>query len=111
MFTPGGPRLTESLRLGLDAGRAEPDGGAPGLETRYRFSGACVESGCAFWQEGSCAAISAAYQEYGTAGGGEPASTGEPLPACGIRDTCRWWAQEGPRACGVCPYVVTSANG
>ncbi|SES32009.1 hypothetical protein [Actinokineospora terrae] len=31
------------------------------------------------------------------------------LPHCGIRDTCRWWSQEGPTACAVCPQVRTRA--
>lgn len=96
VYTPGGPRLTETLRDGLDA-----DGR---LEARYRFSGACVESGCAFWQGGECAAVIAAHREY------DAVADGGPLPECGIRDSCRWWAQEGPAACGVCPFVVTAAT-
>jgi hypothetical protein len=29
------------------------------------------------------------------------------LPACGIRERCRWFAQEGSAACAVCPLVRT----
>ncbi|GIG70593.1 hypothetical protein [Phytomonospora endophytica] len=97
VYTPGGPRLTETLRSGLDA-----DGR---LETRYRFSGACVTSGCAFWQEGECAAVTVAHREYDAVAGADG-----PLPECGIRDSCRWWAQEGRAACAVCPFVVTASR-
>jgi len=102
VYTPGGPRLTETLRSGLGETRADGH-----LETRYRFSGACVESGCAFWQEGECAAVTAAHREYDAVAG---AAADGPLPECGIRDTCRWWAQEGPAACAVCTFVVTAAT-
>jgi hypothetical protein len=30
----------------------------------------------------------------------------EPLPHCGIRSACRWFAQVGSRACSICPHVV-----
>lgn len=33
------------------------------------------------------------------------------LPACIIRKTCRWYAQEGGAACLRCPQIVTSAQG
>jgi len=29
------------------------------------------------------------------------------LPSCQIRDTCRWFAEEGGAACLRCPQVVT----
>jgi hypothetical protein len=32
------------------------------------------------------------------------------LPACVIRKTCRWFAQEGRAACLRCPQVVTGAE-
>ena len=32
------------------------------------------------------------------------------LPACIIRKTCRWYAQEGRPACLRCPQIVTSAQ-
>ncbi|MCQ8774313.1 hypothetical protein [Streptomyces telluris] len=32
-------------------------------------------------------------------------------PRCGIRAACRWFAQDGPRACGVCPLVVYRPTG
>jgi hypothetical protein len=31
----------------------------------------------------------------------------ETLPACSIRDACRWYRQEGGVACGTCALVVT----
>jgi hypothetical protein len=32
------------------------------------------------------------------------------LPACAIRKTCRWFAQEGRPACLRCPQIVTAAE-
>lgn len=29
------------------------------------------------------------------------------LAPCAIRQTCRWWVQEGPSACRRCPQVAT----
>lgn len=31
------------------------------------------------------------------------------LPACTVRPDCRWWRQEGKKACMVCPAVRTEA--
>jgi hypothetical protein len=31
------------------------------------------------------------------------------LPACQIRQNCRWWQQEGKAACQRCPQVVTDS--
>ncbi|GLZ80095.1 hypothetical protein Afil01_49020 [Actinorhabdospora filicis] len=87
VFTPGGPRVTRGLRAALEDGRP--------LETRFRFHGPCAESACGHWRdEGVCAAI-------------EPGEPVQDPPECGIRPTCRWWRQFGPRACGACPGVVS----
>ncbi|MBM7776184.1 hypothetical protein JOD54_006388 [Actinokineospora baliensis] len=94
VFTPHGPSLTEDLRTHLES---QVDGP---LETRYRFATPCATTGCAFW-DGACRALDAAHEEYPTAMAA--------LPECGIRDTCRWWSQEGPTACAVCPQVRTRA--
>jgi hypothetical protein len=98
VFTPRGPRITAELRTGL-ADRA----GDGSVESRYRFATACAESGCAFW-DGACRALSAAREDYGEH------SAPDVLPECGIRETCRWWAQEGAAACGVCVHVRTAAT-
>jgi len=37
------------------------------------------------------------------------AGADRPLPVCGIRADCRWFAQAGAAACRVCPIVRTPA--
>lgn len=33
------------------------------------------------------------------------------LPRCSIRASCRWFAQWGVVACGVCPLVIHDSQG
>jgi hypothetical protein len=65
-----------------------------------RFASPCREGGCAKWTGTRCGVIDAVIADLGAH---EP----EELPACGIRSTCRWFAQHGRAACNVCPEVVT----
>ncbi|GLZ39045.1 hypothetical protein Acsp05_26690 [Actinokineospora sp. NBRC 105648] len=95
VYTPNGPRVTPEFQARLAA-----RGGGP-LESRYRFAAPCVESGCVFW-DGACRAVDAAHEDFVAVGGA--------LPECGIRETCRWWAQQGPAACAVCPSVRTNGS-
>jgi hypothetical protein len=72
-------------------------------EARFRFAEPCVESGCTNWTgDGRCSVADrvVAAQDDGAAAGG--------LPACGIRSTCRWFAQVGREACRGCPFVLHS---
>lgn len=98
VYTPRGAVVTDALRNDL----ASPD--SP-LESRFRFAGPCVEAACAFWN-GSCRALDAAHEDFDSA---VPPDDTADLPRCGIRDTCRWWHQEGQKACRVCPFVRTRA--
>lgn len=66
-------------------------------ESRFRFAGTCIETGCANWA-GHC--------RFGASLMDHPPQVAEP-PACGIRATCRWHAQHGPEVCLRCPAVVT----
>jgi hypothetical protein len=74
------------------------------LERSFRFSGKCVQSGCRQWKDGNCTVI-------------KRIITAEPdwhlqhpqLPACSIRATCRWYAQEGAKACSYCAYITTNS--
>lgn len=67
---------------------------------RFRFTDRCMESGCAQWESGEkrCRVALRAVQR-------EPLAAAT-APACGIRATCRWLAQEGEAACLVCSDVV-----
>jgi hypothetical protein len=70
-------------------------------EKRFRFAGACVESGCAQWTGSRCGVIDRVL------GSDLEAPERAGLPRCAIRSSCRWFAQSGAEACGVCPLVIT----
>jgi hypothetical protein len=70
-------------------------------EKRFRFAATCVKSGCSNWTEGSCQVIRRALSADSPV---DDAAAG-PLPVCGIRATCQWFAQAGGEACRVCPGV------
>jgi hypothetical protein len=78
-------------------------GGVP-IENRMRFAGTCMERGCIQWSGdgggGRCGladrAIAALSITTGLAD----------LPKCGIRATCRWFAQHQAKACAACPEVI-----
>jgi hypothetical protein len=67
---------------------------------RFRFSAPCMQRGCSRWQEGTCTVATAAAQVASQSDGTED------LPTCFIRSQCRWFQQEGDRACRICPHVV-----
>lgn len=68
---------------------------------RFRFAEPCQEAGCAQWTGSSCGVIERLLVAP-DAGDLDP-----DLPRCDIRRSCRWFAQAGGAACGVCPYVLT----
>jgi hypothetical protein len=76
-------------------------------ESRFRFSVSCIEGGCPQWTGKGCAVIDKVLEEEKPVA--PPESGG--LPRCAIRRTCRWFAQRGPAACGVCPLVVADIGG
>jgi len=78
-------------------------GGDP--EKRFRFANKCVKSACRQWEGGSCgvmnslAAANKHLDEYIAAAGLKP---------CFIRYSCRWFHQEGAKACTICTFVITN---
>jgi hypothetical protein len=92
--TPTLPVTSEFLAM------VEQTGGA--AESRFRFTEPCVASACGQWKDGGCGVIERVLAA-------EP-PTGGALPACGIRSRCRWFAQRGAAACGVCPLVITDTR-
>ena len=70
-------------------------------EARMRFANACVKGNCAQWTGHHCGVIERVLSHLGT----PPAP--DTLPPCLIRATCRWFAERGGAACGVCDLVVT----
>jgi hypothetical protein len=74
------------------------------IENRLRFAGSCMEHGCVQWQgeagAGRCGLIDHAIEALGIESGAET------LPHCGIRQSCRWFAQHGRSACAACPEII-----
>lgn len=71
-------------------------------EQRFRFAGKCIQHGCKQWTGAECGVI----KEFSEANHHVTASE-DALPACIIRARCRWYSQEGGKACMICPYVIT----
>jgi hypothetical protein len=65
----------------------------------FRFGGRCAESGCRHFAGARCSLGERLVQLL-------PA-TGDRLPPCTLRPTCRWWHEQGAAACHRCPQVVT----
>lgn len=81
-------------------------------ERSFRFSGACREGACGQWTGTGCGVIDLVIgARPQDPPGGQPSSPAKPsLPACGIRRTCRWFAQRGAAACAVCPRIVADTG-
>jgi hypothetical protein len=73
------------------------------IEKRFRFSNKCVQSGCKQWTGKECGVIKAVLAL-------DNIPQKNDLPACNIRSTCRWYAQEGKTACNACRYVITNIS-
>jgi hypothetical protein len=74
-------------------------------ESRFRFAEPCAEGRCAQWTGDRCGLI----DELLESPGGSAAARERPtdrLPRCGIRGSCRWFAQRAADACRICPLVV-----
>jgi hypothetical protein len=67
-----------------------------------RFAAACEESSCAHFSDRRCSLASRIVDQLP-----EVVSM---LPRCVIRRDCRWYAQEGKRACLRCPQVTTEQS-
>jgi hypothetical protein len=65
----------------------------------FRFAAPCLGNGCQHFRDRRCNLITQIVQIL-------PA-VADALPSCTIRDSCRWWRQEGRAACMRCPQVVT----
>jgi len=118
---PSAPPEPGSALLGLVVGKGQVAYVSPGLpvtsellaqlneqgvpiENRVRFAGACMEHRCVQWQgeagAGRCGLIDHAIKVLAIT------SDAEKLPRCGIRQTCRWYAQHKGLACAACPEVI-----
>ncbi len=70
-------------------------------EKHFRFSNRCAESGCRQWQDEKCSVITGIFEANADL------ELEAQLPNCSIRKSCRWYFQEGPKACTFCPYIIT----
>jgi hypothetical protein len=75
-------------------------------EKRFRFSSKCAQLACKQWNTGKCGVVETLIQFSHSQHENMPAPD-SPLPACPIRDACRWYEQRGSEACYVCAQVVT----
>lgn len=66
-----------------------------------------MEDRCEQWTGSRCGVIDMAIE---TQDAGIAPTLDRPLPRCSIRPRCRWFAQAGPRACAVCPLVITDGR-
>lgn len=65
----------------------------------FRLAARCEEGRCAQYGDGRCTLARRLVD------GLDPVVSR--LPSCTIRDTCRWFAEQGRAACVRCPQVVT----
>lgn len=85
----------------VDDGFVEAARAAGPPEARMRFASPCRTGGCAQWTGERCGVIARVMAHLNT-----PPAPGT-LPPCLIRASCRWYAERGGAACGVCDLVVT----
>lgn len=68
-----------------------------GSEANFRFSGNCLNNACLQWEEGNCSLAGIVARLNKTEVSNKI--------SCAIKTTCRWFQQEGNRACNACPEV------
>lgn len=73
-------------------------------ERLFRFAGPCRNQGCQQWTGGQCGVINRLVEVN------SHIKTEEALPQCSIRPQCRWFNQEGAKACTLCPYIITDSR-
>jgi len=72
-------------------------------DRRFRFASPCSKGGCANWNGSGCSLPERVLADLTSPLHG-------PLPECGIRDRCVWYAQTASAACRSCRFVVTRAD-
>lgn len=111
LFGPDGRLIRLSPPLEIDQSFVDAARKGRSPTKRFRFTSECVDGRCGQWRDGKCSvAIKAREQLADPIRAEARARTGDAspaLPACAIRPTCRWFAQEGAGICAVCSFVVT----
>jgi hypothetical protein len=65
----------------------------------FRTASPCATNGCQHFDGTECNLATRIAEQL-------PIVTPQ-LPSCAIRDTCKWWQQEGNNVCFRCPQVIT----
>lgn len=65
----------------------------------FRIAATCLAKNCQHYDGHKCSLIGNLVETL------NPVT--DQLPSCSIRSSCRWWHQEGEKACLRCPQVVT----
>jgi hypothetical protein len=65
----------------------------------FRFGAPCANEACQHFHESRCHLVEKVVREL-------PVVARE-LPDCTVRESCRWFSQEGAEACWRCPRIVT----
>lgn len=81
------PDNFDAEALGIDPGHA------------LRFSAPCANKGCGQWRDGGCGLGKAIIEQL------KPVV--DVAPACTLRKTCRWFAENGTASCLRCPQITT----
>lgn len=68
-------------------------------ESKFRYTQTCAEGGCRQWTGEKCGVIDKV-RDLGIQ------QLDEKMQHCPIINDCRWYAQDGPNACRICPLVV-----
>ena len=98
----GGSTRVEYLEKGVEVPKSVVESLQGVSPTRiFRFSAKCVEGGCAQFRDGGCRLGRDMVREL------KPVV--DTAPACTIRSTCRWFAENGAAACRRCPRIATEA--
>ena len=95
--------LEEPIRVDQTFVTEASKGRAP--EERFRFAGACIGKGCGQWDTtgASCGLVGKIVENMNR-------KAEAALPECGIRPTCRWFAQQGSVACASCPEIIRNVK-
>jgi len=87
-------KITDEIYKKFEEAQTKP-------EKTLRVANKCIESGCNQWTGEKCGVIDDVLVRV------EENYLKDQLPECGIRSTCRWYSQEGSKACQGCPLVTT----
>ena len=90
--------LPEPIEIDADIQKELDRFGENTLKT-VRLTNTCATKACGQWDGGKCSLIGNILERI------EEKKREKNLPECGLRPSCRWYAQEKEEACKVCTLV------